>query len=74
MSTRIGVGDSMRFLAKNRRAILRLLRPGRYSPDRLIVAMASLGEGLGLRGTHIFTFNQVAPTMAWHRRSLQRLS
>lgn len=74
MSARIGVGDSVRFLAKNRRAVLRILRPGRYRPDRLIESVARLGRGLGMRGTHLFTFNQVSSTVDWHRRALKRLS
>jgi methylenetetrahydrofolate reductase (NADPH) len=74
ISARIGVGDSVRFLAKNRRAVLRILRPGRYRPDRLLKPLALMGAGLGLTGTHFFTFNQVAPTVAYHRRSLDRLS
>ena len=69
IGARIGVGDSMRFLSKNRGSILGMLRPGRYQPDRIIEPLARLGEGLRMTGIHIFTFNQVEPTVAWHRRS-----
>jgi methylenetetrahydrofolate reductase (NADPH) len=71
---RIGVGDSMRFLAKNRRAVIRLMRPGRYRPDRLVRPLARLSEGLGLSGLHLFTFNQVDPTVAWLRKAIARTS
>jgi methylenetetrahydrofolate reductase (NADPH) len=74
IGARIGVGDSIRFVAKNRRALFRILRPGRYRPDRLVEPLARLGEGLGLTGLHIFTFNQVGPTVAWHDRALTRVS
>jgi methylenetetrahydrofolate reductase (NADPH) len=74
ISARIGVGDSVRFLAKNRRTVLRILRPGRYRPDRLIEPLARIGQGLGLTGTHLFTFNQVASTVAWHHKAMERLS
>jgi methylenetetrahydrofolate reductase (NADPH) len=74
ISTRIGVGDSVRFLAKNRRAVFRLLRPGRYHPDRLIKPLARIGEGLGLTGTHLFTFNQIEPTVEWHHKALGKLN
>jgi methylenetetrahydrofolate reductase (NADPH) len=74
ISARIGVGDSVRFLAKNRRTVLRILRPGRYQPDRLIKPLARMGEGLGLTGTHLFTFNQVATTVAWHHKATEGLS
>lgn len=73
IGARIGVGDSMRFLAKNRR-LLRMLRPGRYRPDRIIGPLAGMGEGLGLDGIHLFTFNQVEPTVAWHRQAMSRLT
>lgn len=74
IGARIGVGDSMRFLAKNRRAMIRMLRPGRYRPDRLVNSLARMGEGLGLCGLHLFTFNQVDPTVAWLRKAIARTS
>jgi methylenetetrahydrofolate reductase (NADPH) len=74
IGARIGVGDSLRFVAKNRRALFRILRPGRYRPDRIIEPLSRLGEGLGLTGIHVFTFNQVAPTVAWHNKALGRFS
>jgi methylenetetrahydrofolate reductase (NADPH) len=74
IGARIGVGDSLRFVAKNRRALFRILRPGRYRPDRIIEPLGRLGEGLGLTGIHVFTFNQVGPTIAWHNKALARLS
>ncbi len=73
IGARIGVGDSIRFVAKNRGAILRILRPGPYQPDRIVDPLARLGEGLGLDGIHLFTFNQVEPTVAWHRAALARV-
>lgn len=73
IAARIGVGDSMRFLAKNRRAVIRILRPGRYRPDRLVKPLGRLGEGLGLSGLHLFTFNQVDPTVAWYRKAIARV-
>jgi len=74
IAARIGVGDSMSFLAKNRRTVIRLLRPGRYRPDRLIRPLGRMGEGLGLNGLHLFTFNQVDSTVAWLRRAIARAS
>ena len=71
MAAKIGVGDSMRYLSKNR-GLLRLIRPGRYRPDRLVRPLAASAGPLGLSGVHLFTFNQVAPTAAWHRRMLER--
>jgi methylenetetrahydrofolate reductase (NADPH) len=73
VAAKIGVGDSIRFLAKNRRTLLRFLRPGPYRPDRLIESLGRTGEGLGLDGIHLFTFNQVESTVRWHGRALERL-
>jgi methylenetetrahydrofolate reductase (NADPH) len=74
IAARIGVGDSMRFLAKNRGAVIRMLRPGRYNPDRLVKPLSRIGEGLGLNGLHLFTFNQVDPTVAWLHKAIARAS
>jgi methylenetetrahydrofolate reductase (NADPH) len=69
---RIGVGDSVRFLTKNR-GLLRVLRPGGYRPESLIRRLAELAVDVGVEGLHVFTFNQVASTVAWHRRMLAKL-
>lgn len=69
MGARIGVGESMRYLAKSRGGILRLAVPGRYHPDGMISQLARNGGDLGLEGIHLFTFNQVEATVGWHRRA-----
>jgi methylenetetrahydrofolate reductase (NADPH) len=73
MAVRIGVGESLRYLAKDRGGILRLIRPGRYHPDREIRKIAQLDGDLNLEGIHVFTFNQIEATIDWHRRSLDQL-
>ncbi|HEU5111731.1 MAG TPA: methylenetetrahydrofolate reductase [Acidimicrobiia bacterium] len=74
IGARIGVGDSMRFLAKNRSSILGMLRPGHYRPDRVVGPLAQIGDGLGMTGIHLFTFNQVEATVAWHRKAMSRIT
>jgi methylenetetrahydrofolate reductase (NADPH) len=74
IGARIGVGDSMRFLTKNRGSILGMLRPGRYRPDRIVGPLAQIGDGLGMTGIHLFTFNQVEATVAWHRKAMSRIT
>lgn len=74
IGARIGVGDSMRFLTKNRGSILGMLRPGRYRPDRIVGPLAAIGDGLGMTGIHLFTFNQVEATVAWHRKAISRVT
>jgi len=66
VASRIGVGESIRFLAKNR-SVLRILRPGPYRPGRLIRELERLDSGLGLTGLHFYTFNQVEATASWFR-------
>jgi len=74
VASRIGVGGSLRYLRKNRQ-LLHLLLHRTYTADRLL---RSLGPSLAdptddIRGLHVFTFNQVAETVAWHRRLLAEL-
>ena len=75
MATRIGVGESTKFLAKNRRVFARIAVPGGYDPMRLLDRAASVlgDEEMNVGGLHLFTFNQVAETEAWRRRQLTRL-
>ncbi|MCI0543123.1 MAG: methylenetetrahydrofolate reductase, partial [Actinobacteria bacterium] len=68
LAAKIGVGDSARYLAKSGRSMFRLLRPVAYRPDRLLRGIAPGAEGLGIEGLHIFTFNQLAPTLEWYER------
>jgi methylenetetrahydrofolate reductase (NADPH) len=76
LSLRIGVGDSRRFLAKNRRVAGRLIRPGTYGPDRLILDLAPLlaNPSARVRSFHIYTFNRVATTEAWRREFLDKIA
>jgi len=74
MATRIGVGESTRFLAKNAGAFARIAAPGGYSPKRLLEKAGDLfvDPVSGAAGLHVFTFNQVAETEAWRREYLER--
>jgi methylenetetrahydrofolate reductase (NADPH) len=65
IASRIGVGASMKFLMRNRNAVLRFLRPGVYRPTKLVRSLNELESDLGIVGLHIFTFNQIGPTMEW---------
>lgn len=72
ISTSIGLGESARFLGKHRSRLARLFLPGGYSPDRLVDGLAPLlaDPGVGVRGFHLYTFNEVAKTEAWRRGRL----
>ena len=65
IAARIGVGTSARYVMKNRGLLFRLLRPGAYRPTRLLKALNQADGDLGLVGLHIFTFNQIGPTVDW---------
>jgi methylenetetrahydrofolate reductase (NADPH) len=73
MATKIGVGQSVRFLKSHASAFARIAAPGGYSPEKFLQKAARyLGDpDLGVTGLHLFTFNQVAETEAW-RQSLLR--
>jgi methylenetetrahydrofolate reductase (NADPH) len=75
MATRIGVGESTRFLNKHKGLFARLAAPGGFTGERFLVKCApslSAPEAL-VEGLHVYTFNQVAETAAWRRDLLERL-
>ncbi|OIK00836.1 5,10-methylenetetrahydrofolate reductase [Streptomyces sp. MUSC 14] len=74
-ATRIGVGESTRFLARHPAWFLRFAAPGGYVPERLLTrgAQALTGPSAAVAGLHLFTFNQLAETECWRRALLDRL-
>jgi methylenetetrahydrofolate reductase (NADPH) len=72
MATKIGVGESTRFLVKNASVFARIAAPGGYRPGRLLEQSAGLfaDPALSVDGLHLFTFNQVAETERWRREML----
>jgi methylenetetrahydrofolate reductase (NADPH) len=75
LSFRIGVGPSARFLSKNRSLAGRLVRPGGYSPDDLVIGLAPLlaDPSANIHGFHVYTFNRVETTERWRRDMLEAL-
>lgn len=71
MATVIGVGESMRFLKKQRSIFARIAAPG-FHPDKFVhrVSALSADPALAIAGLHIFTFNQVDVIEAWRQRLL----
>ncbi|WP_049937295.1 methylenetetrahydrofolate reductase [Haloplanus natans] len=76
ISQKVGVGDSIRFLQKTS-GILGFVRQlvgsrGKYTPDALIDGLAPYVDDpeYGIRGIHIYTFNQTADTETWRRERL----
>lgn len=73
MATKVGVGESTRFLARHAGWFARLASPG-YTPERLLARVSREvgGDEWGVAGLHVFTFNQVTETETWRRRLLAR--
>jgi methylenetetrahydrofolate reductase (NADPH) len=75
MATKIGVGDSTRFLLKHKGTFARLAAPGGYTGERFLERSARTltRPELKVTGLHVFTFNQVAETERWRRELVERL-
>jgi methylenetetrahydrofolate reductase (NADPH) len=74
ISQKVGVGDSIDFLRKTS-GILGFVRQlvgsrGKYTPDTLVDGLAPDAADYGIRGLHIYTFNQVGDTETWRRGRL----
>jgi methylenetetrahydrofolate reductase (NADPH) len=75
MATRIGIGDSTKFLAKHTGLMARLTAPGGFTGERFLEQVSRpLGEPIaGVEGLHVYTFNQVAATETWRTELISRL-
>jgi methylenetetrahydrofolate reductase (NADPH) len=72
ISTRIGVGDSARFLRKQGGVLARLLLRGSVGPDYLVEGLIpEIGE---IAGFHVYTFNELRETERWRQEALARLA
>jgi methylenetetrahydrofolate reductase (NADH) len=75
IATRIGVGESTRFVRGHGGLLTRLFLRGRYGPGSLIERLTpQLGDPRNrIAGFHVYTFNEVATTERWRREALRRL-
>ena len=75
MATKIGVGESTKFLAKNKGLFARLAAPGGFTGETFLEKCApALGEdGALVEGLHVFTFNQIGETETWRKDLIARL-
>jgi methylenetetrahydrofolate reductase (NADPH) len=77
ISRKVGVGDSIDFLRKTTSVVGFLKRlvgsRGTYEPDDLVDGLAPYAgdDAYGIRGLHVYTFNNSEATDAWRRRRLQ---
>ena len=67
ISVRIGVADALRFARSHRSTAGALLRPGQHRPDELLAGLAAhvAGGDCALERVHVYTFNQIEPTVRW---------
>jgi len=72
----LGIGASADFLKKQQSMFWRFFIPGGYSPDKIIKGLAPhIGKPDNhIEGFHVFTFNDLGPTEAWRRQTLQSLA
>lgn len=73
MATKIGVGQSVRFLSTHVSTFARIAAPGGFNPEKFLLKCARVigSPEMGVTGLHLFTFNQVAETEVW-RQDLMR--
>jgi methylenetetrahydrofolate reductase (NADPH) len=70
MGMRLGVGTSLRYLKKNKKALGKLMVQRSFQPDMLLKPLVDELDELGIAGIHLFTFNQVAATETWRTATL----
>jgi methylenetetrahydrofolate reductase (NADPH) len=75
IATRIGVGESTRFVRGHGGLLARLFLRGRYGPGSLIERLAPelADPANAVVGFHVYTFNELAATERWRRETLRRL-
>jgi methylenetetrahydrofolate reductase (NADPH) len=75
ISERIGVGQSMNFLSKNKGLVSKFLKPGGYTPNELLSQLGTTfsDPAAKVEGVHIYTFNQCETTERWRQEYLAQL-
>jgi methylenetetrahydrofolate reductase (NADPH) len=76
IALKIGVGPSIRFLKSSTGLLERMMAPGGYSPDSLLLALAPYFDAhpWDIEGVHFYTFNEIERTERWRAEMLDRLS
>jgi methylenetetrahydrofolate reductase (NADPH) len=73
IATRIGVGDSVRYLSKHAGTVLKLVTG--YKPDDLLEDLNPnfADAESNISAFHIYTFNQLEKTESWRKATLKKL-
>lgn len=75
LSMRIGVGQSVRVLKKQKGFLRKMFSARQYQPDDLLEGLKPhlADPGLKIPGFHLFCFNNVEATEKWRKQTWQRL-
>lgn len=65
MGVRLGIGQSLSYLKKNRAAVAKMMTMTSYDPNDLLIPLSTDLLNLGVEGLHMFTFNNVEATDQW---------
>lgn len=74
MGVRLGIGQSLGYLKKNRAAVAKMLTSSAYDLDDLLVPLQEDLVTQGVTGLHVFTFNQVEATNTWREAQLAAIT
>lgn len=76
LSLRIGVGQSVRVLKKQKGLVRKMISARPYQPDDLLAGLQPHLDDpeLDIPGFHLFSFNNVEPTERWRVETLERLN
>jgi len=76
MATKIGVGESTRFLSKNAGFFAKLAAPGGWTGQKFLekCAITAMKPESLVEGLHVFTFNQIAATEEWRQQLLAEVA
>ena len=72
---RIGVGQSVRVLRRQKGLVRKMLSSRPYRPDDLLAGIGRHVDDatLDIPGFHLFSFNNVEVTERWRQETLRRL-
>lgn len=65
MGVRLGIGQSLSYLKKNRAAVAKMMTTTSYDPNDLLIPLSNDMLELDVTGLHMFTFNNIEATNAW---------
>ena len=76
LSLRIGVGQSVKVLRKQKGLVRKMLSAKPYQPDELLTGLQPHLDDpvLNIDGFHLFSFNDVERTERWRKETYERLS